>query len=75
MRHKPHTATSKSLDVARMQIVEPAFGWIESARGIRKLQLRGWEMVRTEWQLICLIHNILENWRHTWRLGARRGYG
>ena len=63
MRQKLRTATGKVLYAARKHIVEPVFGQIKSARGIRKFLLRGLEKVSAEWQLICLTHNILKIWR------------
>jgi transposase len=63
MQHKLRTATGKLLYAARKHIVEPVFGQIKSARGIRKFLLRGLEKVSAEWQLICLTHNLLKIWR------------
>ena len=63
MQHKLRTATGKLLYAARKHIVEPVFGQIKSARGIRKFLLRGLKKVSAEWQLICLTHNILKIWR------------
>jgi hypothetical protein len=63
MQHKLSSATGKVLYAARKQIVEPVFGMIKSARGIRKFLLRGLEKVSAEWQLICLTHNLLKIWR------------
>ena len=70
MQHKLRTKSGQLLYAARKQIVEPVFGQIKSARGIRKFLLRGLEKVRAEWQLICLTHNILKIWRRTCRVGA-----
>ncbi len=53
----------QALYAARKHIVEPVFGQIKSARGIRKFLLRGLEKVSAEWQLICLTHNLLKIWR------------
>jgi transposase len=64
MQHKLRSATGKLLYAARKHIVEPVFGQIKSARGIRKFLLRGLEKVSAEWQLICLTHNLLKIWRH-----------
>jgi transposase len=64
MRHKLSSATGKLLYAARKHIVEPVFGQIKSARGIRKFLLRGLKKVSAEWQLICLTHNLLKLWRH-----------
>ena len=63
MQHKLRTLTGKLLYAARKHIVEPVFGQIKSARGIRKFLLRGLEKVSAEWQLICLTHNLLKIWR------------
>ena len=63
MQQKLHTATGKLLYAARKHIVEPVFGQIKSARGIRKFLLRGLKKVSAEWQLICLTHNLLKIWR------------
>jgi transposase len=63
MRHKLGSAAGKALYAARKQIVEPVFGMIKSARGIRSFLLRGLEQVSGEWQLICLTHNLLKIWR------------
>jgi transposase len=64
MQAKLRTATGKALYAARKQIVEPVFGQIKGARGIRQFLLRGLEKVSAEWQLICLTHNLLKIWRH-----------
>lgn len=70
MQHKLRTATGKVLYAARKHIVEPVFGQIKSARGIRKFLLRGLEGVSAEWQLICLTHNLLKIWRRLNSAGA-----
>ena len=64
MQHKLRTAAGKALYAARKQIVEPVFGQIKGARGIRGFLLRGMEKVSAEWQLIGLTHNLLKIWRH-----------
>ena len=63
MEHKLRSATGKALYAARKHIVEPVFGQIKSARGIRQFLLRRLEKVSAEWQLICLTHNLLKIWR------------
>jgi transposase len=65
MRHKLGSAPGKTLYAARKHIVEPVFGMIKSARGIRAFLLRGLEKVSAEWQLICLTHNLLKIWRRS----------
>jgi len=71
MRHKLRSATGKMLYAARKHIVEPVFGQIKSARGIRKFLLRGLKKVSAEWQLICLTHNLLKIWRRACGVAAR----
>jgi transposase len=65
MRHKLSSVAGKTLYAARKHIVEPVFGLIKSARGIRRFLLRGLEKVSAEWQLICLTHNLLKIWRRS----------
>jgi transposase len=63
MANKLRTATGRALYAARKHIIEPVFGQIKTARGIRAFLLRGQEKVSAEWQLICLTHNLLKVWR------------
>lgn len=63
-QQKLRTAAGKLLYAARKKIVEPVFGQIKEARGLRGFLLRGLEKVKAEWQLICLTHNLLKIWRH-----------
>jgi len=70
MQQKLRSATGKALYAARKHIVEPVFGQIKSARGIRKFLLRGLEKVSAEWQLICLTHNLLKIWRRSCSAGV-----
>ena len=65
MQEKLRSATGKALYAARKHIVEPVFGQIKSARGVRKFLLRGLKKVSAEWQLICLTHNLLKIWRRS----------
>ena len=70
MKEKLRTTTGKALYAARKQIVEPVFGQIKAARGIRQFLLRGLEKVSAEWQLICLTHNLLKIWRRRCSVGV-----
>jgi transposase len=70
MQGKLRSATGKALYAARKHIVEPVFGQIKSARGIRTFLLRGLEKVSAEWQLICLTHNLLKIWRRSCSAGV-----
>jgi transposase len=42
----------------RKAVVEPVFGQIKEARGIRRFRMRGLERVSCEWKLICATHNL-----------------
>jgi transposase len=44
----------------RKQVVEPVFGQIKQARGLRQLLLRRLDKARGEWALICTAHNLLK---------------
>ena len=44
----------------RKQLPEPVFGQIKQARGFRQFLLRGFEMVRAEWAIVCTAHNLLK---------------
>lgn len=51
----------------RTCIVEPVFGQVKAARGIRQFLLRGIQAVRQEWNILCLTHNLLKLFRFTRR--------
>jgi transposase len=63
MARKLRTLKGRATYARRKQIVEPVFGQIKEARGIRRFLLRGMEQVRAEWKLICATHNLLKLWR------------
>jgi transposase len=62
MGRKFKTQKGKKTYSKRKESVEPVFGQIKEARGIRAFFLRGLERVKAEWSLICLTHNILKLW-------------
>jgi len=66
MLRKLKTKAGKAIYSKRKESVEPVFGQIKQARGIRGFLLRGLENVKGEWNLVCLTHNILKLWRHLW---------
>jgi transposase len=59
---------SKARYALRKSTVEPVFGQIKEARGIRRFRLRGLFEVTLEWRLICATHNLLKLFRHRTRL-------
>jgi transposase len=66
MRELLKTDEAKAIYKQRKTIVEPVFGQIKQARGIREFRLRGFAKTKAEWQLICLTHNLLKLYRHDW---------
>jgi Transposase DDE domain len=47
----------------RQGIIEPVFGQIKQARGIRGFSRRGRQAADCEWKLICGTHNLLKLYR------------
>jgi hypothetical protein len=50
----------KRVYAQRKVIVEPVYGQIKQARGLRQFLLRGIEKVQGEWALVCTGHNLLK---------------
>jgi transposase len=64
MAAKVRTPAGKALYARRKVIVEPVFGQSKEARGFRRFLLRGVAIIRGEWRLVCLTHNLLKIWRY-----------
>lgn len=62
---KKKLATDEGKDLYRMRkaIVEPVFGQLKEIRGYRRFFFRGKEVVKREFALISLTHNILKLFR------------
>lgn len=63
MARKLRTVKGRATYKQRKAIVEPVFGQIKEARGIRRFSLRGLASVAAEWELVCLTHNLLKLFR------------
>ncbi len=63
MRRKLQTKVGKAEYALRKQTVEPVFGQIKEARGLRQFLLRGVVKARAEWLMACTAHNLLKLWR------------
>jgi transposase len=63
MKQKLKTEAGRALYKMRKAIVEPVFGQIKGARGIRAFLLRGLAKASAEWKLICATHNLLKLFR------------
>ena len=59
MRKVLASEEGKARYALRKSTVEPVFGQIKEARGIRRFRLRGLSKVTSEWKLICATHNLL----------------
>jgi len=64
MARRLATKAGAAVYARRKAIVEPVFGQIKEARGLRRFLLRGLEKVRGEFGLIALTHNLLKLFRH-----------
>jgi len=58
MKDKIDTALGRLIYSKRMGIVEPVFGNIRSAKGMRRFAFRGKSKVNIQWNLYCIVHNI-----------------
>jgi transposase len=58
MEWKLMTETGKAIYAKRKTIIEPIFGQIKDARGIRTFLMRGIGAAQAEWNLICATHNL-----------------
>ena len=63
MGRKLRTKKGRETYSKRKEIVEPVFGQIKEGRGFRRFLLRGFANVMSEWDLICLTHNLLKLFR------------
>jgi hypothetical protein len=63
MKRKLLTNAGLAIYAKSKATVEPVFGQVKQARGLRQFLLRGVEKVRAEWSLICLTHNLLKLYR------------
>jgi transposase len=73
MRQRTATAAGRALYKLRQQTVEPVFGIIKEAMGLRRFSLRGHKKVSLEWDLVCLAYNVKRLHRLGAAPGSRRG--
>ena len=67
MKRRLKTEAGQALYKMSKAIVEPVFGQIKAARGIRTFRLRGIAKAGAEWKLICATHNLLKLFRSGYR--------
>ena len=71
MYRKLRTKRGREAYARRKAIVEPVFGQMKEAQGLRRFLLRGVDKVRGEWALMCASHNLRK--LHLASLAAGRG--
>jgi transposase len=64
MQHRLMTDEGAALYKLRSQTVEPVFGQMKEARGLRRFRRRGLAAVTSEWHFACTVHNTLKLLRH-----------
>ena len=64
MRTVLGTELGKELYRKRQVSIEPVFGNTKHNRKIYRLNYRGRQLVRTEWRLVMLSHNLQKLHRH-----------
>jgi hypothetical protein len=65
MARKLRTKKGRQKYAQRKGIIEPIFGQMKQVLGFRQFSLRGLAAMRSEWRLMCAVHNLLKLWRHT----------
>jgi transposase len=65
MARKLRTKKGREKYAKRKGIIEPIFGQVKQVLGFRQFSLRGLAAMRSEWRLMCAVHNLLKLWRHT----------
>jgi len=58
MKHKIDSALGRHIYSMRLGIVEPVFGHINDAIGIKRFTLRSKKKVNAQWQLMNMLHNL-----------------
>jgi transposase len=64
MEERLASDTGAAAYAKRKTTVEPVFGNLKANLGFRRFSQRGLDAVRSEWRLICTIHNLLKLHRH-----------
>lgn len=58
MRQRIDSPEGRALYARRPGTVEPVFGNLRHNKGLRRFTVRGKAKVNTQWNLMCLVHNI-----------------
>jgi len=66
MKRKIDSLRGRHIYSQRLGTVEPVFGHITDAIGIRRFSFRGKQKVDGQWKLMMMLHNILKIHRYGW---------
>ena len=66
MKRKIDSPQGRHIYSQRLGTVEPVFGHITDAIGIRRFSLRGKKKVDGQWKLMMMLHNMLKIHRYGW---------
>jgi transposase len=66
MKRKIDSPWGRHIYSQRLGTVEPVFGHITDAIGIKRFSLRGKQKVDGQWKLMMMLHNILKIHRYGW---------
>ena len=66
MKRKIDSPRGRHIYSQRLGTVEPVFGHITDAIGIKRFSLRGKRKVDGQWKLMMMLHNILKIHRYAW---------
>jgi transposase len=72
MARKLRTKVGRELYAKRKGIIEPIFGQLKQALGLRQFSMRGLASMRGEWRLMATVHNLLKLWRHGHEMAMAR---
>lgn len=67
MKHKIDSAVGRHIYSQRLGTVEPVFGHITEAIGIKRFSLRRKHKVDGQWKLMMMLHNMLKIHRFGWQ--------
>ena len=69
MRNKMENPESKKIYSLRKITVEPVYGNLKHNLGFREFLLRSLEKVKTEFNLVCIAHNLQKIWKLKQEIG------
>ncbi|MDK9708830.1 MAG: transposase [Desulforhopalus sp.] len=64
MKEKIDSTKGRAIYGMRLAVGEPPFAHIRSALGLDRFTLRGKAKVNTQWNLFCIVHNLLKIFRY-----------